>query len=211
MIEYRVFKHNGLWIYHRYNKINAERLYGQDKDENLRKVINFLDHTIYIKGFVPSYLFNNENSLRVTSVIDIKDKLYFFEVNECRFTKFMQSFEKKLTGHSKALIPILSNYQNALAIEVPVWCEDYQLPDGSIKTLTGHIDLLTFEKGKIWIWDYKPNFENVGKENFKACKQIDLYRDLLCSLVGLNVDQINLGWFNQQHEFIIYDLQEVKL
>ena len=196
-------KHFGLWRIYKYNKTNATELAFEYKNPKLISLINFLEKIC--AGFVPSWLFTENNSVRVTTICDeLGPKLfgdyYSFILNkESKFKKYIEialnNKRDASSRHNKVLSEILLKHKNALAIEVPVWMKYYN--DREPLQLVGHIDLIEFADNKVWIWDYKPDSKD-------AKYQVLFYRELLISLVpGLSSRHINCGWFDNETDYIV--------
>jgi len=107
------------------------------------------------------------------------------------------------TNHSKVQLFMLENDDKTIAMEIPIWIEPDEL--GSIKNvvdnklpLTGHIDILRLEEGKIWIWDYKPNAYN---EKY-AATQVYFYALMLSKRSGIALDNFRCGYFDSFYAYI---------
>lgn len=70
------------------------------------------------------------------------------------------------------LIDFLEADPNAIAIEIPVWSERYNL--------SGHIDLIRIVDGVIYVCDYKPGtLETTSTRFFNAIPQIAAYGEMM--------------------------------
>ena len=115
------------------------------------------------------------------------------QANESRFA----------SNHSKVQVFMLENDANTIAMEIPLWLHHDELQHYekifACKTpLTGHIDLLRIEDGKIWIWDYKPN------ANFEkyATTQVYFYAYMLSKRTGIPLDQFRCGYFDAINTYV---------
>jgi hypothetical protein len=192
--------HNGQWFFLRYAKTNVTNLLAQNPNNTpLINLIIFLE-TILDQNIIPTQLFGGDNAIRVSSV---KRHIEYPVISKTpgRYTHFVTkalSTKEKLHPHTKVQKLMLAKCPNVIATEVPVWCNQFYRTDW--KPCTGHIDFITFEEGKIWIWDYK------GSPEKTAADQITFYRDLLCTLVlGLEPKHIEVGWFDKKHEEVVID------
>ena len=115
------------------------------------------------------------------------------EVNKNRFK----------SNHSKVQMFMLENDKNTFAIEVPIWLnsneiEGYSGLFGSNEPLTGHIDVLGIENGKVWVWDYKPN---AYKEKY-ASTQVYFYSLMLSKRTGIPLDKFRCGYFDWERAYM---------
>ncbi len=107
------------------------------------------------------------------------------------------------TDHSKVQLFMLENDNNTVSIEVPVWINCNELGEfnglfENSKPLTGHIDVLRIDDGKIWIWDYKPN---AHREKY-ADTQTFFYSLMLSKRTGIPIERFRCGYFDDKHAFI---------
>lgn len=114
--------------------------------------------------------------------------------------------ERKLkSAHEDVEKYFLECDPESIAAEVPVWLEPQEtkqfLNYSSKGTLTGHIDLLRFEKnGMIGIWDYKPR----AKFEKRAHIQVYLYTYMLSQRTGIPLDNFLCGYFDKDDAFYYY-------
>ena len=90
-----------------------------------------------------------------------------------------------------------------LAIEVPIWLEQNELNGffdifKTEKPLTGHIDVLRVEDGKIWVLDYKPN---AIKEKY-AATQVFFYALMLSKRTNIPLENFRCGYFDDKDAFL---------
>ena len=98
---------------------------------------------------------------------------------------------------------MLENDYETVAIEVPIWLNADEIPRyeelfGTTEPLTGHIDLVTIEDGKIWVWDYKPN---AHKEKY-ADTQVYFYSLMLSKRTGIPLDKFRCGYFDWDRAYM---------
>lgn len=106
-------------------------------------------------------------------------------------------------AHMNVQMFMLSFDNKTLAIEVPLWITQEELRGfkdifNSDLALSGHIDLIRFEDGKIWIWDYKPR---AFKEKY-ASTQTYFYALMLSKRAKLDISNFMCGYFDDLDVFI---------
>ncbi|MBD3353737.1 MAG: hypothetical protein GF364_19790 [Candidatus Lokiarchaeota archaeon] len=100
-------------------------------------------------------------------------------------TNFKNANIQKKPGHDVILKNILIQDENAIATEVPVWCD-------SPEKLTGHIDLIRIKENILEVIDYKP------EGNFmRSLPQVACYGLLLKQ--RFNIDNIVCLSFNDKN------------
>ena len=106
----------------------------------------------------------------------------------------------RLARHNRERHAVIERYflscdRNTVATEVPVWFFDKRLG----ATVTGHIDVLMANFGKLWVLDYKPR---AAKENpAKVASQLALYAQALVYRAGVNRQDIRCAWFDDRDCF----------
>lgn len=110
---------------------------------------------------------------------------------------------RKLSAHSKVQLFMLERDDKTLAVEVPLWLHSEELYsyDKIFETeepLTGHIDALRIEDGKIWIWDFKPGAD---KEKY-AATQVFFYAYMLSKRTQIPLENFRCGYFDERSAFI---------
>ena len=90
-----------------------------------------------------------------------------------------------------------------VSVEVPLWLDSHELEHyetlfGSTEPLSGHIDILRIEDGKVWIWDYKPA---AAKEKW-ASTQLNCYAHMLSARTGVPLEHIRCGYFDAETSFV---------
>lgn len=111
-------------------------------------------------------------------------------------------------AHSKVQSFLIEMDNSTIATEVPVWASPEELKShiSTNSVLTGHIDLLRIEDGKIWVWDYKPN---AFKEKY-ASTQVYFYAIMLSKRTNIPLSEFRCGYFDSDYAFI-FNPSEVKL
>lgn len=125
------------------------------------------------------------------------------EVSELAFYGLKVNATRYRSNHSKVQVFMLENDTKSVAMEVPLWIYPKELQQyGDFMDLdfplTGHIDLLRIENGKIWIWDYKPN---AVKEKY-AVTQTFFYALMLSQRTGISLDKFMCGYFDDKDAFV---------
>jgi hypothetical protein len=106
------------------------------------------------------------------------------------------------TAHSNVQGFMLSKDSSTIAVEVPLWLHQKEFSQ-SLKfsqdgPLSGHVDILRVEDGKIWIWDYKPK---AVKEKY-ATTQTYFYSLMMSKRSGIPLDKFMCGYFDDKDCFI---------
>ncbi|MBN1793084.1 PD-(D/E)XK nuclease family protein [Candidatus Woesearchaeota archaeon] len=112
------------------------------------------------------------------------------------------------TAHSNVQGFMLSHDHKTVAVEVPLWLSPFECDEGlqakfrerfqEEGPLSGHIDVLRIEDGKIWIWDYKPKAD---KEKY-ATTQTYFYALMLSKRTGIPLDNFMCGYFDDKSCFV---------
>lgn len=115
------------------------------------------------------------------------------EINKERFKE----------AHPKVQVFMLENDDKTIAMEIPIWIHPQELNNftNSLKSktpLTGHIDILRIEDGKIWIWDYKPK----AIEEKYAATQIYFYALMLSTRTNIDLDNFRCGYFDNKYAYV---------
>jgi len=111
--------------------------------------------------------------------------------------------ERYKSDHSKVQLFMLENDAQTVAIEVPLWLHHeelngYEALFSSKNPLTGHIDALRIEDGKIWIWDYKPN----ARLEKYASTQVYFYAYMLSQRTGIPLEHFRCGYFDSVNTYV---------
>lgn len=105
--------------------------------------------------------------------------------------------------HSQVQVFMLEKDNKTIAVEVPIWLEPDELKEftkifRSKLPLTGHIDILRIEDGKVWVWDYKP----AAKQEKYAATQVYFYALMLSKRTNINLKEFRCGYFDEKDAFI---------
>jgi len=106
-------------------------------------------------------------------------------------------------AHMNVQMFLLGYDNKTVAIEIPIWLmpEEYEkfseIFDSDLP-LTGHIDLVRIENGKIWIWDYKPN----AHREKHADTQTYFYAFMLSKRTGIPLENFMCGYFDDKNTYI---------
>lgn len=195
MIKQTSFKHGWFYVY----RIHSRKLDKLSKEfESLKIYLNDMlencPHSYFEIGPRSSKIKFNLNNLKV-------HKIKGHEV--CNLAKQALNQEIEQTPHTKVQTYFLQFDKKTLAVETPIWLHPTELNKfseifNSKDPLTGHIDLIRNEEGKIWVWDYKPNAE---KEKF-ASTQVCLYTLMLSKRTNIPLEKFNCGYFDEKIAFV---------
>lgn len=114
-------------------------------------------------------------------------------------------------AHMNVQMFLLGYDNKTIAIETPIWLlpqehKKFSELFNSELPLTGHIDLVRIEDGKIWIWDYKPN---AHREKF-ADTQTYFYAYMLSKRTGIPLNNFMCGYFDDKNTYI-FDPAQINL
>lgn len=106
------------------------------------------------------------------------------------------------TQHDSVEVHLLENDACAVATEIPVWVEPTEMMEQSMlfsttECLTGHIDILRINRGRIEIWDYKSTVSN----NISADLQVLLYAIALSIRTGIQLTHFGCGYFDSDRAY----------
>ena len=123
------------------------------------------------------------------------------EVSQLAAVALEHSEEK--TPHAKVQNFMLELDDKTVAMEVPLWFTPEEMNQYAplLQTndpLTGHIDVLRMEDGKIWVWDFKPN---AHKEKY-AHTQVSFYALMLSKRTGIPLEQFRCGYFDENIAYV---------
>ena len=115
-------------------------------------------------------------------------------------------------NHMKVQSLLLERDAHTLAVEVPLWMQaaefqGYETLFQSSLPLTGHIDILRVENGKLWVWDYKPA---AFDEKF-AATQVYFYAYMLSKRSGIPLEEFRCGYFDEAAAFLFKPPQPEKM
>jgi len=114
-------------------------------------------------------------------------------------------------AHMNVQMFMLSFDNKTLAIEIPLWLtkdefNGFETLFKSDLALSGHIDLIRFEEGKIWVWDFKPK---AYKEKH-AATQVYFYALMLSIRTGISMNNFMCGYFDNIDVYV-FDPSKVNL
>lgn len=120
----------------------------------------------------------------------------------CALAKEALKVDTEKSEHTKIESYFIERDTKTIASEVPVWIQPEEL-DGfeelNLKeVMTGHIDLLRVEDGKIWVWDFKPNAE---QEKY-APTQVYFYALMLSKRTNIPIENFRCGYFDSENAFV---------
>ncbi len=120
----------------------------------------------------------------------------------CSLARAGLAWGRYKTGHSNVQVFMLEQDAKSLAVEVPLWMDEREHSFMGHFTepgpLTGHIDVLRVEDGKVVVWDYKPK---AAKEKY-ASTQTYAYALMLAQRTGIPLTKFRCGWFDEQDAYL---------
>ncbi|MBT5022654.1 hypothetical protein HOK51_11200 [Candidatus Woesearchaeota archaeon] len=113
------------------------------------------------------------------------------------------------TAHSNVQVHMLEQDGTTIGVEVPIWLQDHEIKQykaifDSDEPLTGHIDIVRIEDGKIWVWDFKPKAD---LEKY-ASTQIYFYALMLSKRTNISLDKFRCGYFDEYSAHIFKPEQD---
>jgi len=122
----------------------------------------------------------------------------------------LENQERYRDNHSRVQMFMLEHDNNTVAMEVPLWLcaeelEGYEELFQSTAPLSGHVDVLRVDDGKIWIWDYKPK---AHKEKY-AATQVYFYSLMLSKRTKIPLEHFRCGWFDDYYAFLFKPKEKV--
>ncbi len=204
MIKNTFLDHKGGWYIYRVHTQKTKELCDERLHAFLFAMLASCPHDYFQEGPRSSSLKFNLSGVDITYVKGHEVCALAEEglkVNEERFKD----------NHSKVQVFMLENDDKTIAMEVPIWLEpeeldNYQELFRSPFPLSGHIDLVRVEDGKIWIWDYKPG---ARKERF-ASTQVSFYAYMLSRRSGIPLDHFRCGYFDSEDAYVFIPVKEIK-
>ena len=162
----------------------------------LNKVFEECPNDYFLKGPRSSMLKFKLNNLNMHQIIG-------HEISDLGVTGLKINKERYKTAHSKVQVFMLENDDKTFAVEVPIWIKKDEMDNfnsifNSEEPLTGHIDILRIEDGKIWIWDYKPK----AFDEKYAATQIFFYALMLSRRTKIPLSNFRCGYFDEEYAFI---------
>ena len=195
VIKHTSFKHGWYYHYRVHNPKTSKLTNGFDTlRKYLYQMFDSCPNEYFEKG-------PRGSALKFNLPLPIKEKTKHELLNLTKYGLEVNS-ERYKSNHSKVQMFMLENDNKTIAIEVPIWlkCSEIKCFQDLFKSkdpLTGHIDLLRVEKGKIFVWDYKPN---AHREKY-ASTQTYFYALMLSRRTGIPLDNFMCGYFDSNYAF----------
>ncbi len=199
VIQHKSFDHKGGWYHYRIHSLKLSNLCKGNLlplKAYLEEMFRNCPHEYFDSGPRSSSLKFKLNNL------DLKN-IKGHEV--CQLTKLglEKNGERYGSAHSKVQVFMLENDNNTIAVEVPLWlmpdeANFYQSLFKTDEPLTGHIDLLKVENGKIFVLDYKPN---AYSERY-ASTQVYFYALMLSKRTKIPLEKFRCGYFDSDYCFL---------
>lgn len=198
MIKHISLDHSGGYYFYRVHDNKIEQLC--DKIPSLKDYLN------NIFSNCPHDYFNagpRSSGLRfMLNDLDLH-QINGHEVSKLTETALVYYESRYKVAHSQVQVFMLEKDNKTIAVEIPIWLEPNELEDftkifKSKLPLTGHIDVLRIEDGKIWVWDYKPD---ANKEKY-AATQVYFYALMLSKRTNIPLKEFRCGYFDEKNAFI---------
>ncbi|MBS3095542.1 PD-(D/E)XK nuclease family protein [Candidatus Woesearchaeota archaeon] len=199
IIKQRILDHKGGVYVYRVHTHKLESL-GNPISHNLKKYL----YSVF--DSCPDEHFNNGN-LR-SSGLKFKVNLNTesttgHEINTLSKYGLVVNNDRYKNNHSKVQVFMLEHDNKTIATEVPIWASKDEVSQHmplftNHDFITGHIDLLRIEDGKIWVWDYKPNAQ---REEY-ATTQVYFYALMLSKRTGIDLSRFMCGYFDSSFTYI---------
>ncbi|MBS3159672.1 PD-(D/E)XK nuclease family protein [Candidatus Woesearchaeota archaeon] len=195
MILKKSFNHGWFYVY-RLHKDKIDQLCLDELNNYLVDVFCNCDDEKFCSG-------PRSSALRFDLGIETKE-IFNHEICSLTSKGLEENFERFKTAHSQVQVYMLENDDKTIGVEVPVWFEKDEMNtfknifgecDG---VLSGHIDVLRIEDGKIWVLDYKPN---AYKEKY-AATQVYFYALMLSARTGIPLDKFRCGYFDSSKCYV---------
>ncbi len=198
MIKKVVLDHKGGYYSYRVHNLKADRLCN-----GFSSLKNYLNEMF---TNCPNDYFNND--LRSSKLKFKLNNLDLHRISGHEMSDLAKqglNFNKDMfrEAHPKVQVFLLENDDKTIAMEIPIWINPQEISEitGIVKAkspLTGHIDVLRVENGKIWVWDYKPN----AFDEKYAATQIYFYALMLSKRANLSLDDFRCGYFDTNYAYV---------
>ncbi len=122
-------------------------------------------------------------------------------VEDHEVCRFARSARGPRSPHTNVEVAMLCGDGKSVAVEVPLWLdagEDSFLERLAPLPLSGHVDVLRVEEGRVWVWDYKPR---AARERWAAA-QVWSYAVMLSTRTSIPLDSFGCGWFDEEVAFL---------
>lgn len=167
-------------------------------------------------GQVKSELFTKSNARASGIKLNILDEVRVKSLrnNACKFANIsVELVTDNYKRHWAIEKLMLENDTSTIAVEVPVYMQISKSTIPWIRKIksvndynTGHVDLLQYRNGKLYILDYKPC---AGKE--KPLGQLFVYDCCLSKSTDIHFSKIKLAWFDEYYYFEADAMEVYKL
>lgn len=196
VIKHASFEHGWFYHYRVHNK----------KAELLNNGLNPLRDYLYnvFENCPDEYFQKGPRGSKLRFKVGIKPKeITGHEISMLTRCGLEQNEGRYNSNHSKVQVFMLENDDKTVAVEVPIWIkedevENYKAIFNTKEPLTGHVDLLRIEDGKVWVWDYKPNAQ---REEY-ATTQTYFYALMLSKRTGINLERFRCGYFDSCYAYV---------
>ena len=199
VIIHKSFDHKGGWYHYRIHSLKMSNLC----KDNLLPLKFYLEEIF--KNCPHEYFYSGPRSSSLKFKLNHLDLKRVRSHELCELTRLglEKNGDRYSTGHSKVQVFMLENDKNSIAAEIPLWlmpneASFYQSLFRTDEPLTGHIDLLRIEDGKIWVLDYKPN---AVLEKY-AATQVYFYALMLSKRTKIPLEKFRCGYFDSEHCFV---------
>jgi len=194
MIQHAAFKHG--WFYHyRLHIPKSQNLLLEypELQEFLQAIFTSCPHEKFMQG-------PRSSKLRFSVDVELTE-LPGHEI--CDLAAASLQYGSYSTAHTNVEMGLLAADSKTISVEVPLWLDPEELEGfetlfESDQPLTGHVDILRVENGKVWIWDYKPD---ASREKW-AATQLNTYATMLSKRTGVSLDNIMCGYFDEETSFV---------
>jgi transposase-like protein len=187
LIVSKVYRHKGLTYNFKYHRGKLE--------EFGKRWGGLIDYLMEIERGCPTKYFEEDDRCSQLKLrVNVRQR--GTENYACKLAKFaLAGVRDNRERHDAVERFMLINDSCTVACEVPVWYWDKKLNIG----VCGHIDILQFRFGNIWILDYKPG---AAREK-KAKTQLYLYALALSFRTRIPLREFRCAWFddNVYYEF----------
>lgn len=208
ILKQKILDHKGGIYVYRLHKPKLESLNISSSDQL----------TSYLHGVFddcPDEYFNNGHlrcsQLKFKLNLNVKDATDH-EVNMLSTNGLLVNADRYKNNHSKVQVFMLEHDKKTIAAEVPIWASKEELPMfnelfSNSSMITGHIDVLRVEDGKIWVWDYKPN---AHREEY-ATTQVFFYALMLAKRTGIDLSNFMCGYFDSNIAYTFSPMKHASL
>lgn len=120
-----------------------------------------------------------------------------------RFASQGLSWNMQGTAHGDVQLFMLKHDEDTVGVEIPIWLEQHEYESLGLSfdkagSLSGHIDVLRIEDGRIWVWDFKPN----AHREKHADAQVLMYAMMLSFRTGIPLSRFRCGYFDENVSYI---------